>query len=56
MQSASLKNVARSEKCPHEKCCVKGQYREWWKYFEQVHSQTKKKYENMFFSDEAFFT
>ena len=39
-----------------EQCCVKGQYTEQWKYFEQVHSRTKRNYENMFFSDGVFFT
>lgn len=37
----------------HEQCCVKELYTEHWKNFEQVHSWTKRNYENMFFSDEA---
>ena len=40
----------------HEECCVKELYTEQWKNFEQVHSWTKRNYENMFFSDEVCFT
>jgi hypothetical protein len=40
----------------HEQCRVKGQYTEQCKQFEQVPCWTKTKYENMFFTDEAFFT